>query len=98
MEDQFFVERRRIVLLDENQGMEGGLGIVRRAELHHSAYLPTRLVSRQFGPPQIVAVKQIKISAVSNLKRVKRVGLALVDSFSFKQLKSMFVRHSRGRC
>ncbi|KIO27570.1 hypothetical protein M407DRAFT_23253 [Tulasnella calospora MUT 4182] len=70
--ERFHVERRRVVLVDDNDAPEGGFGIVRRGELYQSAYLPAWLASRQYGPPQAVAVKQIKVSAISNVPRVKR--------------------------
>ncbi|KIO30873.1 hypothetical protein M407DRAFT_20195 [Tulasnella calospora MUT 4182] len=78
IEKTFFVDRRRVVLVDHDQGAEGGFGIVRRAELHQSPYLPAWLGSRRYGPPQSVAVKQIKISTVSNLPRVKRGDVGVV--------------------
>lgn len=71
----FYVERQRIVLTDENYAQEGGFGIVRRAELRHSARLPAWLATRRYGPPQIVAVKQIKLSEIYNTPKVKRVGI-----------------------
>ncbi|KIO23534.1 hypothetical protein M407DRAFT_26987 [Tulasnella calospora MUT 4182] len=66
------IDRRRLVIVDHDYQSSGGYGIVRQAELHHSAYLPAWLSSRQYGPPQSVAVKQIKISAVDNMPDVKR--------------------------
>ncbi|KIO27645.1 hypothetical protein M407DRAFT_23076 [Tulasnella calospora MUT 4182] len=70
--ERFRVNGRRIVFVDDNNPPEGGFGIVRQAELHHSAYLPAWLGSRRHGAPQLVAVKQIKISKISNVPRVKR--------------------------
>ncbi|KAG8948859.1 hypothetical protein FRC04_009197, partial [Tulasnella sp. 424] len=68
----FNIDSRRIVLVDDDEERSGGYGIVRQAKLHHSAYLPEWLASRQYGPPQLVAVKQIKISAVDNMTTLKR--------------------------
>ncbi|KIO27637.1 hypothetical protein M407DRAFT_23069 [Tulasnella calospora MUT 4182] len=70
--EEFRIDRRRIVILDVDYQRSGGYGIVRQAELYHSGYLPTWLASRQYGPPQLVAVKQIKISAVDNMPDLKR--------------------------
>ncbi|KIO23545.1 hypothetical protein M407DRAFT_26997 [Tulasnella calospora MUT 4182] len=70
--EKFHVDRRRIFLVDDDHERSGGYGIVRRAELQHSTYLPAWLASRQYGPPQMVAVKQIKISAADNMPSVKR--------------------------
>ncbi|KIO15890.1 hypothetical protein M407DRAFT_34498 [Tulasnella calospora MUT 4182] len=70
--ERFHVNCRRIVLVGDKDPPEGGFGVVRRAELYQSAYLPTWLASRRDGPPQIVAVKQIKITKMSNTPRVKR--------------------------
>ncbi|KIO19427.1 hypothetical protein M407DRAFT_30930 [Tulasnella calospora MUT 4182] len=69
---RFHIDGRRVVFIDDDHTPEGGFGIVRRAELHHSAYLPSWLASRRYGPPQLVAVKQIKVSGAFNMPRVKR--------------------------
>ncbi|KIO28600.1 hypothetical protein M407DRAFT_22184 [Tulasnella calospora MUT 4182] len=68
----FHVERQRIVLIDENYKSEGGYGIVRRAELYQSASLPTWVAEHVYGPPQLVAVKQIRVSDFTTMKRAKR--------------------------
>ncbi|KAG8928880.1 hypothetical protein FRC01_005247 [Tulasnella sp. 417] len=69
---RFHVNCRRIVLVDDTDPPEGGFGVVRCAELYQSAYLPAWLASRRYGPPQLVAVKQIKITKMSSTPRVKR--------------------------
>ncbi|KAG8995436.1 hypothetical protein FRB90_000184 [Tulasnella sp. 427] len=58
---RFQVDRRRIVPVENNPTRAGGYGIVQKAELHESPYLPAWLAMRRYGPPQIVAVKQIRI-------------------------------------
>ncbi|KAG9014082.1 hypothetical protein FRB90_005630, partial [Tulasnella sp. 427] len=58
---RFQVGRRRIVPVENNPTRAGGYGIVQKAELHESPYLPSWLAMRRYGPPQIVAVKQIRI-------------------------------------
>ncbi|KIO27633.1 hypothetical protein M407DRAFT_23066 [Tulasnella calospora MUT 4182] len=70
--EEYKIDRRRILILDVDYQRSGGYGIVRQAELYHSGYLPTWLASRQYGPPQLVAVKQIKISAVDSMPDLKR--------------------------
>lgn len=66
------VDRRRAVFFRDQLGRSGGYGTVQRAELHQSAYLPTWLASRLNGPPQIVAVKQIRMSAADDPFELKR--------------------------
>lgn len=68
------------MLIDKNHKSEGGFGIVRRAKLYHSAYLPAWLDSRLHGPPQLLAVKQIKVSDFTTMSRAKRVGLVFVNA------------------
>ncbi|KAG8981121.1 hypothetical protein FRC05_004021 [Tulasnella sp. 425] len=68
----FQVDRRRIVLVQDNCKRSGGYGIVRQAHLYPSSYLPAWLALRQYGPAQHVAVKQIKISEVDNMPDAKR--------------------------
>ncbi|KIO27683.1 hypothetical protein M407DRAFT_23112 [Tulasnella calospora MUT 4182] len=70
--EEFNVDRRRIMIVDDDYQRSGGYGIVRQAELHHSAYLPAWLATRQYGPPRLVALKQIKISAADNMLDLKR--------------------------
>ncbi|KIO21534.1 hypothetical protein M407DRAFT_28866 [Tulasnella calospora MUT 4182] len=60
------VDSSRIVFINDGRRRAGGYGIVRRAQLHHSAYLPTWLASRQYGPPQLVAVKQMRMSVADD--------------------------------
>lgn len=81
----FQIDRRRITLLGDDDRQEGGFGVVRRAHLYESPYLPSRLA----GTPQLVAVKLMKISSLFNALRNKRVGLVLVDIFS--ELKLVLV-------
>ncbi|KAG8988381.1 hypothetical protein FRB90_002773 [Tulasnella sp. 427] len=68
----FQVDRRRIFVALDDSKRSGGYGIVRQGELHHSAYLPTWLAARQYGPPRCVAVKQIKLSELDNMVDAKR--------------------------
>ncbi|KAG8915787.1 hypothetical protein FRC00_013986 [Tulasnella sp. 408] len=68
--ERFRVDPRRIVFRDYQDQL--GFGIVLRAELHESAYLPTWLASRLYGPPRFVAVKQTRITANAYVTRVKR--------------------------
>lgn len=70
----FEVDRRRIVFDVDDHKRSGGYGIVRQAMLYPSSYLPTWWASRQYGPPQHVAVKQIKISEMDNMSDAKRVS------------------------
>ncbi|KAG8976523.1 hypothetical protein FRB90_009146, partial [Tulasnella sp. 427] len=70
--EKFQVDRRRIVFLSDVNKRSGGYGIVKAANLYASAYLPTWLASRHYGPPRLVAVKQIKISAMDNIDDAKR--------------------------
>ncbi|KIO21535.1 hypothetical protein M407DRAFT_28867 [Tulasnella calospora MUT 4182] len=65
-------DRRRIVFLPDTQKRAGGYGIVRPAHLYATPYLPAWLATRLYGPPQVVAVKQIKISAIDNVDELKR--------------------------
>lgn len=51
---------------------------MRRAHLYPSSYLPQWLTSRRYGPPQVVAVKEIKISSIYNTSELKRVGFSLL--------------------
>lgn len=91
--EEFKVDKRRIVIVDDDPLRLGGYGIVQRAELHHSVYLPTWLALRRYGPPQPVAVKQIKVSVAGpDLKRVKP---SVIDIFSW--LTVVLVRLSRKR-
>lgn len=85
----FQVDHRRIVFLDDDDRQEGGFGVVRRAHLYESAYLPSRLALGIYGTPQLVAVKQMKISKMFTALRKKRVGLVLVDIF--RELKLVLV-------
>ncbi|KAG8981122.1 hypothetical protein FRC05_004022 [Tulasnella sp. 425] len=57
----FQIDRRRIVLSQDDCKRSGGYGIVRQAQLYHSSDLPTWFAWRRDGPGQHVAVKQIKI-------------------------------------
>ncbi|KIO15659.1 hypothetical protein M407DRAFT_34760 [Tulasnella calospora MUT 4182] len=76
--ERFHVEGRRIVLIDKNHKSEGGPGIVRRGELYRSAYPPAWLDSRLYGPPQLMAVKQIKVSDFNTMARAKRGNVGVV--------------------
>ncbi|KAG8994517.1 hypothetical protein FRB90_000407, partial [Tulasnella sp. 427] len=49
--------------------MRGGYGVVQKAELHESAYLPPWLVAH---PPQKIAVKQIKMPPAGFTPDLKR--------------------------
>ncbi|KAG9040568.1 hypothetical protein FS837_000449 [Tulasnella sp. UAMH 9824] len=68
----FEVDHRRIVFLEDGDRQEGGFGVVRPAHLHASTYLPSRLASGIYGPPQLVAVKQMKLSKMFTSLRKKR--------------------------
>lgn len=75
---RFEVNRRRIVLINDNRQRRSGVyGVVRMAELHYSAYLPAFLASRLDRPPQLVAIKQIEIPNFSRMVKVKQVSLDL---------------------
>ena len=67
-------QHRRIVFVDEEHKRAGGYGVVRQAHLHVSAYIPTWFTSRRYGAPQVVAVKEIKMSSIYSLHELKRVG------------------------
>ncbi|KAG8902478.1 hypothetical protein FRC01_009570, partial [Tulasnella sp. 417] len=69
---QHQIDRRRIVFVRDELRRSGGYGVVRRAQLYSSAYLPIWLAPRFQGPPQLVAVKQIRISAADNPLELKR--------------------------
>ncbi|KAG8906599.1 hypothetical protein FRC01_007950, partial [Tulasnella sp. 417] len=66
------VDRRRIVFFRHEHKRSGGYGVVQRAELYQSAYLPSWFASRLHGQPQIVAVKQIRMSAADDPFELKR--------------------------
>ncbi|KIO18669.1 hypothetical protein M407DRAFT_31680 [Tulasnella calospora MUT 4182] len=69
--ERFQVNHRKIVFPEHKDPPEGSFGVVLHAELHQSVYLPAWLASRWYGPPQLVAVKQIK-GLRYNVRRVKR--------------------------
>lgn len=85
----FQVDHRKIVFLEDDDLQEGGFGVVRPAHLYGSAYLPSRLAMGIYGPPQLVAVKQMKISKMFTALRKKRVGPLLVNTF--RELKLVLV-------
>ncbi|KAG9041118.1 hypothetical protein FS837_012721, partial [Tulasnella sp. UAMH 9824] len=70
--DEYHIDRGRVVFTDNNQKHQGGFGIVRQAHLHTSAYLPTWIASYAYGEPQLVAVKQIKMSFMDDVYDLKR--------------------------
>lgn len=51
----------------------GGYGVVRKAQLRASSFLPTWFASRRYGRPQVVAVKEIKLSPLHDASDLKRV-------------------------
>ncbi|KIO24722.1 hypothetical protein M407DRAFT_25872, partial [Tulasnella calospora MUT 4182] len=70
--DEYHINRRRISFMANDEWRAGGYGVVRRAQLRASSYLPTWISSRLYDQPQVVAVKEIKLSAIyhgSDLKR-----------------------------
>lgn len=73
----YHIDCRRIVFFRDQRKRSGGYGTVQKAELHQSAYLPSWLASRLNGPPQVVAVKQIRISAADDPFEMKRVRMLM---------------------
>ncbi|KAG8994478.1 hypothetical protein FRB90_000418 [Tulasnella sp. 427] len=69
---RYQINHRRLEFLTDDHERSGGYGIVRKARLHQSSYLPTWLASHHYGPPEVVAVKQIKISVADVKSEVKR--------------------------
>lgn len=69
----YHIDRQRIVFVRDEPRRSGGYGIVQRAQLYESAYVPAFLALHLNGPPQIVAVKQIRISAADDPFETKRV-------------------------
>ncbi|KAG8989277.1 hypothetical protein FRB90_002330 [Tulasnella sp. 427] len=74
---RYEVSCRRIEFLTDDQKRSGGYAIVRKARLHQSLYLPTWLASRHYGPPEVVAVKQIKVSAADIKSKIKTASSLL---------------------
>lgn len=77
--EKYQVDQRRIVFVDEEHRRAGGYGVVRQAHLHASAYVPTWFASRRYGAPQVVAVKEIKMSSIYSLHELKRVGSSFLQ-------------------
>ncbi|KAG8994723.1 hypothetical protein FRB90_000362 [Tulasnella sp. 427] len=69
---RYQINHRRLEFLIDDHERSGGYGIVRKARLHQSSYLPTWLASHHYGPPELVAVKQIKISVADVKSEIKR--------------------------
>lgn len=96
--EKYQVNRRRIVFVASDQRRAGGYGIVRRAHLHPFAYLPTWFASSQYGPPQVVAVKEIQFSAMRDIADLKRVGSSLAPCVWVLTQSVIRPRPSRRRC
>ncbi|KAG8983500.1 hypothetical protein FRB90_005946, partial [Tulasnella sp. 427] len=56
----------------DRERRSGGFGTVQKAQVYVSAYLPAWLASYINGPPQTVAVKQIRMSAADDPFKLKR--------------------------
>lgn len=72
--EEYKINRRRVVFVTNDERREGGYGVVRKADLRASSYLPTWFPSRQNTQPQVVAVKEIKLSAMYDGADLKRVS------------------------
>lgn len=90
------MDSRRVVFVKDGRKRAGGYGIVRRAELHRSAYLPTWFASRQYGPPQVVAVKQMRMSVADDPLSLKAVSIRIQSDVQFDS--SNLGRHSPRSC
>ncbi|KAG9016566.1 hypothetical protein FRB90_003005 [Tulasnella sp. 427] len=69
---EYQVDRRRNVFTNSKHKRGGGYGMVQQADLYQSAYVPSYLATYVNGPPQTIAVKQMRMSALGDQLEVKR--------------------------